>query len=467
MGLGRFGGGVGVSRWLISQGAHVIVNDAAPADQLTDSLAALADLPKDAVTLLLGGHPEEAFTSADLLVVNPAVDRATSAPLQAALAKGVPATTEMNLFLERCRLTGATTVGVTGSVGKSTTTTLIHQALAAGLVSATGDAAPRVYLGGNIGKSLLADLPAIRRQDVVVLELSSFMLDETPAIGWSPAVAVVTNVFPNHLDRHGTMAKYSAAKQNILRFQSPADVAILNADHDLVSRWVPLARARVVKFTTRGPADRQLPLVIPGEHNQSNAAAAVAVLDTLQQPPFSVPLDLPAAKRAITDFPGLSHRLQLVHSWQPAPGGPNIRFYNDSKATSPDASITALNAFPPRTALFIVGGYDKHIDLSAFENLLATRAAAVVGIGQTGPAIIDRVRAATTDASSHALTHVAGTLEAAVAWAATQAAAAAGGPSPISAVVLSPASASWDQFPNYEVRGDRFAALSREVTAAK
>jgi UDP-N-acetylmuramoylalanine--D-glutamate ligase len=456
MGLGRFGGGVGVSRWLASQGARVTVNDAAPAEGLKDSIKALDGFP---VEFRLGGHPEEAFVSADLIVVNPAVDRAKSPALQAALAKGVPTTTEMNLFLERCV---GLTVGITGSVGKSTTTTLIYEALKAGL-GQQGEHprqdGSRVFLGGNIGRSLLMDLPEVREKDVVVLELSSFMLEETPKIGWSPRVAVVTNIFPNHLDRHGTMAEYTAAKQNILRFQKPDNVAILNADHDLVSRWAHLSKARVVKFTTRGPADKRLQLLIPGEHNQSNAAAALAVFEEVSS---RVPgVDRAAAIKAIQEFPGLSHRLQLVHmrKFVSSTGRVRVvRFFNDSKATTPEASMTALQAFAPRTALFIVGGYDKHADLSAFEQLLADRAAGVITIGATGPGILEHLNGLSRDHASLRRNGAEGlnrAMEIAKKWVEEL--------EGVEAVVLSPACASWDQFPNYEVRGETFARLSREM----
>ena len=469
MGLGRFGGGVGVARWLVAQGAIVTVNDTAGAEELKDSIKALQGLP---IRFLFEGHPREEFLAADLLVVNPAVNKGNVTVLKEALERGVPYTTEMNLFLERCK---GFTVGVTGSVGKSTTTTLIDAALRAGLghcqmpiadrrleegaptrQSAMGNGqSPRVFLGGNIGRSLLLELPEIGEGDVVLLELSSFMLEETPRIQWSPNVAVVTNVFPNHLDRHNTMAEYAAAKQNILQFQGAADVAILNDDHEVVSRWGDFAKGKVVKYSTRD-ANMKMPLVIPGEHNQSNAAAAVAVVDAVAAKISGV--DRATAIAAIQQFPGLAHRLALVHSKEIEGGVVKrvVRFYNDSKATSPDASITALQAFEPGAAIFIVGGYDKHIDLSAFESLLAERAAGVIGIGQTGEAMVNRVGKAGLAEDRRAY---AETLEKALplAWEWAQERVA------ITAVVLSPASASWGQFANYEKRGERFIEISRSL----
>jgi len=193
-----------------------------------------------------------------------------------------------------------------------------------------------------------------------------------------------------------------------------------------------------------------------------------------------------AAVRAMEAFPGLAHRLQCVHTWSvPAAGGEGagsgagreVRFYNDSKATSPDASMTAVQAFAPRSAIFIVGGYDKHIDMSAVESLLAQRAGGVIGIGQTGQSMVENVRRAAAGAGEGGAGGVegprveyAGTLEAAVALARKWVLAAEGGGDrgagvarPLNAIVLSPASASWDQFPNYEKRGEQFALLSRQV----
>jgi UDP-N-acetylmuramoylalanine--D-glutamate ligase len=340
---------------------------------------------------------------------------------------------------------------------------------------------PSIFLGGNIGRSLLADLPRIRPTDIVVLELSSFMLEETPQVrssrfsvspdappkspGWSPNIAVITNLFPNHLDRHVTIEAYAAAKQNILRFQGPADIAILNADHELVSGWDTLARGTVLKFTTAHLP--HLDLVMPGIHNQSNARAALAVIDALATHPSVLspqhsPLDRAAAHAAVLNFPGLAHRLQCVHTIDLPGATPprRLRFFNDSKATSPQASVTALQTFDPGTAIFIIGGYDKHLPDAAFETfdrLLVLHAAAVLGIGATGPAMVARLQARASGSHTFRAESV-GTLERAVQLGTQWAKELGAG-----ALVLSPASASWDQFPNYEKRGDVFAELSRSL----
>jgi UDP-N-acetylmuramoylalanine--D-glutamate ligase len=221
MGLGRFGGGIGVTRYLARAGAKVTVSDQAPAKELAESVAALEGLD---VTLHLGGHEQADIVGCELMVVNPAV--AFDSPhLAAARNAGVRLTTEINLFLER---SPAPVVGITGSAGKSTTT-----AMTGAVLASRGS----VHVGGNIGGSLLEELDRIRPDHVVVMELSSFQLAYLPLLGRSPHVAVVTNLHPNHLDRHRDLAEYAEAKKNIFRFQGPEDVLVLNRDDTVVAGW--------------------------------------------------------------------------------------------------------------------------------------------------------------------------------------------------------------------------------------
>ncbi|NNM86468.1 MAG: UDP-N-acetylmuramoyl-L-alanine--D-glutamate ligase [Phycisphaerales bacterium] len=454
MGLGRFGGGVGVSRWLAQQGCRVVVTDTEPADKLATSIAHLRDVP---VELQLGGHDAAILDHCDLLVVNPAVDKAKSAFVQQAIARGIPLTTEINLFVERCP---AITIGVTGSVGKSTTTAMIAAAVDAARQNGVGGAEwGSVYAGGNIGRSLLADLGHIVPQDCVVLELSSFMLEDTPLAGWSPHIAVVTNLKPNHLDRHGTMEQYAAAKKNILRFQTPGDIAIINQDDAAVWAWRAECRGRVIGYSTVGA--KALALQVPGVHNQSNAHAALAVLGALGIESGSDAWR--AGCDALHAFKGLPHRLELVHT-QALPHGRSIRWFNDSKATTPEASITALRAFARQSFICIVGGYDKHLDMSDFVRELAERAGGVLGIGATGQMLVDKVVAsgAVTPPRAKYVQTLAAAVEVAGQWVGD-----ADGADKLDVVLLSPASASWGQFENYEVRGAQFAALAKNQMAGK
>ncbi|MHC4990727.1 MAG: Mur ligase family protein, partial [Planctomycetota bacterium] len=229
MGLGRFGGGLGAVRWLAEQGAHVLLSDRAPADRLQQSVQLLEDLvERGVVELELGGHDRSSFVECDLLVVNPAVPHPWDNPLlDAARAAGVPLTTEMRLLVER--LDASRVIGVTGSAGKSTTAAMIHHVLER--------CGARSHLGGNVGGSLLGDLPRIDRADWVVLELSSAMLcwlgpgvGTSTATGWSPHVAVITNIAPNHLDWHGSFEHYVRSKRMIAAHQTPRDHLIYAAD---------------------------------------------------------------------------------------------------------------------------------------------------------------------------------------------------------------------------------------------
>ncbi|MBC7816028.1 MAG: UDP-N-acetylmuramoyl-L-alanine--D-glutamate ligase, partial [Planctomycetaceae bacterium] len=225
MGLGGFGGGVGAVRFLAEAGAKVIVTDLRSEKELRPSLAQLD--PAWPITLRLGQHDEADFRNSDLVVVSPAIPKESSF-LAVARDAGIPLTSEMNLFWERNR---GRVLAVTGSNGKSTTTALIHAILD------TADQTnpkrqrgiPGCWLGGNIGVSLLPDVRRIQPEDWVVLELSSFQLEDLAPLQPRPEIAVVTNFSPNHLDRHGTVEAYRAAKQNLLCFQTAEQFAVVNS----------------------------------------------------------------------------------------------------------------------------------------------------------------------------------------------------------------------------------------------
>jgi UDP-N-acetylmuramoylalanine--D-glutamate ligase len=219
MGLGSFGGGVGLARYLARQGAQVTVTDLQPAAKLSDSLNALASLP---IRFVLGEHREQDFTDTDVVFVNPAVPL-TSPYLDLARRHQVFLDSEINLFVRECR---GRVIGITGSAGKSTTTSLL------GSILQWHDA--RTLVGGNIGGSLLPHLDEIAPDTPIVLELSSFQLEHLAWQAYSPPVAMVLNLTPNHLDRHGTMDAYQQAKESILAYQTPADTAILNWDDAIV-----------------------------------------------------------------------------------------------------------------------------------------------------------------------------------------------------------------------------------------
>ena len=421
-GLGRFGGGIAVARWLVENGAKVLVTDRDPAEKLSESVAKLDGQP---VEFRLGEQRESDFTGADLVVASPAIPPANPL-LKAARDAGVTVTTEIKLFVERCP---ATVVGVTGTKGKSTTTAMLGAMLKSEFT---------VWVGGNLGGSLLADLGRIDKTHLVVLELSSYMLDHLGAMRWSPHVAVVTMVSRDHVEWHGSEQAYVEAKKNIVRFQRPDDFAVLCADHAGSMGFAGATRARVVPYALSGR--RPFDLRVPGRHNQLNAQGAFAAAALL-----GVGFD--AAQVALREFNGLPHRLQLVHE---SAGG--VKYYNDSIATVPEAAVAALDSFPAKRVIQIVGGYDKGLPLTAMCNALVERAKAVLCIGATGKTIADVMSQGALQGG--AAVYDCGDLATAMKMARSVATAG-------DVVLLSPGCSSHDQFTNFEARGEAFVRLAR------
>jgi len=416
MGLGRFGGGVGVTRFLVAQGADVLVTDQASSDELAASVRQLDDLPDGAVDLRLGEHNVSDFTTCDLVVVNPAV-KPDNRFIRAAAAANIPVTSEIRLLIERLP-NRRRSIGVTGSAGKSTVTAMIGHVL--------GKAA-RAWVGGNIGGSLLPTLSEIGDEDRVVLELSSFMLRGIREDRWSPHIAVVTNITPNHLDWHADFDDYVASKATIAAFQQPGDVLIRgNAVPVEAADGVDTPTLLTVEEVRDSLGDGFL---LPGRHNLDNARLAVAAC-------VAAGVDAQRACELLGDFTGLPHRLQFVCE------NAGITFYNDSKSTTPEAAALAIDAFAGRPIHLILGGHDKGSDLTG----LAGHAAVCKGvytIGATGDAIADAAAAGSAEVVR------CGTLDRAVEQAVMRAARG-------DVVLLSPGCASWDQFTNFEQRGSAF-----------
>lgn len=418
LGLGRFGGGIAVARWLCGQNAVVTVVDREPVEKLADSVRQLDGLP---ITFRLGDERESDFTQADLVVTSPAV-KPTHPLLLAAEAAGVPVTTEICLFAERCP---GRVFGVTGTKGKSTTSKLL------GMMLDTASPGGQCFVGGNIGKSLLADLPRMVERSVVVLELSSYMLHWLGKMNWSPHVAVLTMLGRDHLDWHGGEAGYLDAKRNIVRFQRPGGL-LVRRDDDLSQTFQTQPGVSVATYPT--DTVPPLPLQLPGAHNQANAQAAFLAAR-------HAGVTFEAAAAAVQDFRGLPHRLQLVHE----SGG--VRYFNDSIATIPESAILACESFESGRVIQIIGGSIKEgLSWDAMCDRLAGRCKRVLTIGEIGPALANRCGE---------VAEYAETLDAAVARAKSIARAG-------DVVLLSPGTASYDQFANYEKRGERFAQQVKE-----
>ena len=446
IGLGAFGGGEGAARFLAARGALVTVTDLKSADELRPTLQRLTDVP--GLQFHLGRHDPRDFTDVDLLVVNPAVPR-DSPFLQLAVDAGVPLTSEMNLFWLHHR---GRVVGVTGSNGKSTTTSLIHAMLQTAGIPAR--------LGGNIGVSLLPDVETIADDEWVVLELSSFQLADLNHIRRSPTIAAITGFTPNHLDRHASLDEYRSAKQTILRWQAADDLAILNGDDPDVVGWPTTGRRLLYSaggvewpgawFSTDGVVarfgqrvceiDLRNHVHLPGRHNAGNVAAAALVALACGAAPAAI-------AAGVRSFQGLPHRLQFVAEVA------GRRFYNDSKATTPDAARAALAAFDRRQRLILLaGGSEKAIDLGPFGAAIAERVAAAALLGDTAgelERVIRRCSPAPVRLERPA------SFSAAFAWAVERS-------RPGDVILLSPGCASYDWFVNYEDRGKQFTALVEE-----
>jgi UDP-N-acetylmuramoylalanine--D-glutamate ligase len=451
MGLGSFGGGVGLARYLAMHGATVTVTDLQHAEALQTSLDALQPFP---IRFVLGEHCERDFVDTDVVFVNPAVPL-TSRYLQLARAHQVPLDSEINLFVRQCR---GRIIGITGSVGKSTTTSLL------GSILHLHD--PRTLVGGNLGGSLLSRLPEITPDTPVVLELSSFQLEHLDWQHYSPPLAIVVNLAPNHLDRHGTMQAYQRAKEVILAHQTPADTAILNWDDPIVRAMAARGHGRRLFYSMQEPLEtgvcRQGETIVKvsagqrtvlfhtsdvplrGVHNIGNAAAAAAAATLLGVPSETI-------AQGLRHFQGLPHRLERVATKN------GVQYYNDSKATTPLSTVRALQAFEEPVVL-LAGGYDKGTPFDELAQVIQQRAKAAVVYGATAPKLALALAQAARTASEKAALQVVqlANLEAAVAHAAALT-------TPGDVVLLSPACASYDQYPHYEARGEHFRRLVREL----
>jgi UDP-N-acetylmuramoylalanine--D-glutamate ligase len=426
LGLGRHGGGVAAARWLAGEGAIVTVLDRAEAAELADSIAALADV--DIADWRLGRDAERdsdltTIDHADLVVVNPAV-RPGHPLVSRAVARGVRITSELELFLERCP---GHVIGVTGSNGKSTTAAMIAAMLRADSRS--------TFVGGNIGHSLLGDLDTMTSDSWVVLEISSFQLAWLSRECRLPGIAVLTNFTANHLDWHGTVAHYAAAKQRLFAELGTNGVAVADLN-TLGPEWNSILPEKVVAPV----ADGQLPaLRVPGVHNRSNAALAAATALAAGCSPAGV-------EAALREYEGLPHRLELVAMVA------GREFYNDSMATTPESTIAAMRTFSGRCWL-LIGGYDKGIDMSELLSAIPRHARGVAFYGASSSRLHEQwIAMSRSDCPSTRCE----TLDAGFDWCWRQSQSG-------EAILLSPACASYDQFVDYRARGERFRELVRTL----
>jgi UDP-N-acetylmuramoylalanine--D-glutamate ligase len=438
VGLGR--SGVASALFLKSRGARVTVSDAKTEDQLREEIPVLLD---HGIAVETGGHGERTFQNQDLIVVSPGVP-VDAEPILQARALGQDVVGEIELASEF--LQGAI-VAITGSNGKTTTTSLTGEILSAGGL--------KTLVGGNIGTPAISLVPQSTPDTVTVLEVSSFQLETIRT--FRPKIAVVLNVTPDHLDRHRTFEAYVDAKARIFQNQQPEDFAVLNADDPTCVELAGRTRAQVFWFSRKrevehgafvrdgrvlfrrvGSKQDVMPveeILLKGSHNLENVLAAVCAGVLMGCEPQRI-------RKAVLGFKAVEHRLEYVAKVQ------GVEYYNDSKATNVDATIKALESFPSNIHL-ILGGKDKGSDYSVLNDLLRERVKCVYTIGTAAEKISSQIKGATSISP-------AGTIEAAVKQASSSA-------QPGDVVLLAPACASFDQFQNYEHRGRVFKELVRAL----
>ena len=432
VGMGR--SGLSVARWLAKEGARVTVSEVKAETELDKAL--VDDMRSRGIVVETGGHREESFLSADLIVPSPGVplDRG---PLQAAKQKGVPLLGEMALAL---RQVDAPIVAVTGTNGKSTVTAFLGAMLAAGGL--------RVFVGGNIGTPL-SDFVAERQEaDVVVLEVSSFQLDTMES--FQPSIGLLLNISPDHLDRYPSYEAYVQSKLRIFKDQGPGHVAILNDDDVLLSDFMPSGKALVLRYGEEKGKNRQafmegqriiaaLPggaahafslerCALPGRHNRENLMGAVLT-------GLALKVEAPIIQQTIDGFQGLPHRLELVARIR------DVDFYNDSKATNVEAAARSVGSFD-RPVVLIAGGRHKGSDYAPLVQVAKGRVKKAVLLGESKHLLAQAFEKVIAFS-------LADTMAEAVAQAFTAA-------RPQDVVLLAPACSSFDMFTDYAERGVAF-----------
>jgi UDP-N-acetylmuramoylalanine--D-glutamate ligase len=443
--LGLARQGIAATRWLVEQGAQVTVSDTKAEAQLPGPIEALRDLD---VKLVLGGHPSALLDDCDVLCLSGGVPIDLPIVVEAQ-QRGIPLTNDGQLFMERCP---APIIGITGSAGKTTTTTLTGEIFKA--------AHHTTWVGGNIGNPLISDLKDIVPTDRVVMELSSFQLDVMTV---SPHVAAILNITPNHLDRHPSMEAYVEAKRHILDYQSFDDIAVLGYDNPTARALSGMANGYVRFFSRekmigRGAflkGDRILvlqnneeevcrvsDLQLRGDHNVLNVLAACALASALN-------VDVEPMAQVIREFKGVAHRLQLIREVH------GVKYYDDSIATAPERLMAALNAYTEPIVL-LAGGRDKHLPWEDAARLIVERVRELIVFGEMAELVQTAVEAQLSQADERILEKIqhVKTLDEAVDAAARVARSG-------EVVLLSPGGTSFDAFKDFEERGNKFQELVR------
>jgi len=443
--------GKALAQFLSQKGVEVVVSDQQSAEQLGPAIKELAAYE---LTYQLGSHPSSLLEGTDVLFLSGGVPGDLPLAVEAR-KRGIELANDTQLFLEACR---APVIGITGSAGKTTTTSLVGRMAEIAFAGSER----RAWVGGNIGRPLLNDLEEIKSDDLVIIELSSFQLE---LMTMSPHIAAVLNLTPDHLDRHGSMEVYAAAKKRILANQLKDDIAVVRHDDPLTWEMRSLVQGRMIAFGWEQPVDEKESayvrdgvlrlmygdveheicsvdkVALRGRHNLMNLLAASALASAAGLP-------IEAMSEAASDFQGVPHRLEFVRRVQGAD------WYNDSIATTPDRALAAVRAFVEPKVL-LAGGQDKDLLWETFAREVVRRVDHLILFGEVAQKIEHYIKDAAKDDTKPTLVICEGLADA------VQAAAEVAEEGDV--VVLSPGGTSFDEFSNYEVRGEKFRALVEEL----
>lgn len=471
--------GIALARYLVRQGAHVVLNDHQPIDQLA---AAMQTLDGEPIEWVCGGHPLSLLDDVDMVCISGGVPFDLPIVITAR-ERGIEISNDSQIFLEVCP---CRVIGITGSAGKTTTTTLVGLIADAAIDEMTGEIGDltigggniseganslvpdsKAWVGGNIGTPLLTMVAEMQPHDLAVMELSSFQLE---VMERSPEIAAILNITPNHLDRHVTMQAYKDVKARILQFQSSKSVAILNQDDPHTWSLEREVKGRLITFginkTTSGqesvylssdgelillespsidggnsiPVMRREEIPLRGDHNLLNVLAACAIS-------LAAELPISAMASGVRRFSGIPHRLEFVRQW----GGGD--WYNDSIATAPERAVAAINSFS-EPLILLAGGRDKDLPWDGFASVVTQRVKHLILFGEA-VGLISKALTCNGELSAMTVTVCSGLKEAVEA--------AAVKVSPGDVVLLSPGGTSFDEFHDFEDRGEEYKQWVMEL----
>ena len=406
-----------------------------------------SDIEKKCKKVFLGEDYLSHLSGQDILVISPGI-RPDTPEIVAEQEKGVVITSEVKLFFDACN---CKIIGITGSDGKTTTTTLIHEMLKAGGISS--------FIGGNIGTPLISLLENAYADDIIVAELSSFQLFN---LDKSPDVAIITNITPNHLDWHKSMDEYVDSKKNIFAHQTEDNKLIINAENEITNSFESVSKGDVIKFSYNKKSNGahlrgdkiyygdtfimdKSDIILPGEHNVENYLTAISAVYGI--------VDEFAIRKVAMNFTGVAHRLEFVRNID------GVKYYNDSIASTPTRTTAGLKSYSEKVIL-IAGGYDKKIPFDGFGKVIKEHVKSIVLVGATSQKLKREIESAYSEYEDVLPIVMANDFEFAVKSAAAMAREG-------DIVLLSPACASFDLFKNFEERGNKFKEIVNSLWGLK